>query len=97
VRSEARAFRRDASDVAFDAHKRPRPLTQRISGLITRPIRSLSYAFVGHGCPCTSRFARVRRTTTPDSLPVWRPPPFTVGTFTPWVTIQSFRCYLLPL
>ena len=26
--------------------------------------------------------ARVRRTTTQDSLPVWRPPPFTVGTST---------------
>ena len=69
--AEARALRM-AHRCSLRQSQMPRPLRLRISGLTARPIRSLS-TLRDHGHPWT---------TTQDSLPVWRPPPFTVGTFT---------------
>ena len=69
--AEARALRM-AHRCSLRQSQMPRPLRWRISGLTARPIRSLS-TLRDHGHPWT---------TTQDSLPVWRPPPFTVGTFT---------------
>jgi hypothetical protein len=69
--AEARALRM-AHRCSLRQSQMPRPLRWRISGLTARPIRSLS-TLRDHGHPWT---------ITQDSLPVWRPPPFTVGTFT---------------
>jgi hypothetical protein len=69
--AEARALRM-AHRCSLRQSQMPRPLRWRISGLTARPTRSLS-TLRDHGHPWT---------ITQDSLPVWRPPPFTVGTFT---------------
>jgi hypothetical protein len=80
VRSEARAFRRAHPMLPSTPTSASAPHSTHIGTYhAAHPITV--YASWPR-LPVYVTVARVRRTTTQDSLPVWRPPPFTVGTFT---------------
>ena len=95
MRSEARAFRRTHPMLPSTPTSASAPHSTHIGTYhAAHPITVLRFvatvARVRHGCPCTAYdHARLAARVATSALHG--------RDFHPWVTIQSFRCYLLPL